>query len=131
MSGRPGVSAGAGGGVAECFASPALLMNASGQEVSKNHTDEENDMDNIRKTVLALVAVVGGLVATGTEAYSSATGCTPPPPFRKTCIFVNGKGLRVNYATVTNMGGPTGQAVISSNWDGRSHGGPVLRKGQA
>lgn len=90
-------------------------------------------MGNIRKAVLALVAVVGGLVATGTESYSSATGCTPPPPFRKTCIFVNGKGLVVKYATVTNVGGPTGRAVISSTWDRNhpGHFGPVLHKGEA
>lgn len=58
---------------------------------------------------------------------TSATGCTGT-----TCIYVNGSGLRVNYATVTNRrGNPVGRAMISSNWDGRTHVGPVLRKGQA
>lgn len=54
----------------------------------------------------------------------SATGC-----HGTTCIYVNGKGLRVNYATVTNnKGNPVGRGMISSNWDGRTHVGPVLHK---
>ncbi len=57
----------------------------------------------------------------------SATGCTG-----NTCIFVNGTGLRVNYATVTNRNGkPVGAAIISSTWDGRTVRGPVLHKNQA
>jgi hypothetical protein len=90
-------------------------------------TEEDLDMGNIRKAVLVLVAVVAGLLATASESYSSATGC-----HGGTCIHVNGKGLRVNYATVTNKGGRhTGRGMISSNWDGRTWTGPVLRKGQS
>jgi hypothetical protein len=38
----------------------------------------------------------------------------------------------VNYATVTNRHGkPVGRGMISSTWDGRTHTGPKLRKGQA
>jgi hypothetical protein len=83
-------------------------------------------MGNIRKAVL--VAVVAGLIATVTETYGSAKGCTG-----NTCIYVNGKGLRVNYATVTNRYGKyRGNAQISSNWDGMTHPGPVLlRKGSS
>jgi hypothetical protein len=83
-------------------------------------------MGNIRKAVLVLVAMIAGLIAT--ETYATAKGC-----HGNTCIYVNGKGLRVNYATVTNRHGKyRGHAVISSNWDGRSHRGPVLlRKGSS
>jgi hypothetical protein len=80
-----------------------------------DHTTEEIDMGNIRKVVLVRVAVVAGLIATGTESYSSASGC-----HGGTCITVNGKGLRVTYATVTNKDGqPTGRGLISSTWDGQ------------
>src|ERR1700759_5459270 len=41
--------------------------------------------------------------------WYSATGC-----HGQTCLFVNGKGLRVNYATVTNRGSRSGRANISS-----------------
>jgi hypothetical protein len=50
----------------------------------------------------------------------------------ETCIFVNGKGLRVNYATVTNRGGQNkDREMISSTSDGQTHTGPALRKGQS
>jgi hypothetical protein len=92
-----------------------------------DHTTKEIDIGYIRKVVLVLVAVVAGLIATGTDSYSSASGC-----HGGTCITVNGKGLRVNYATVTNRDGqPTGRGMISSTWDGRTHTGPVLAKGQS
>ena len=92
-----------------------------------DHITEEINMDHIRKAVLVLVAVLAGLIATGTESYGSAKGC-----HGTTCIFVNGKGLKVNYATVTNRGGGThGRGMISSNSDGQTHTGPILRKGQS
>ncbi|MFC0844879.1 MULTISPECIES: hypothetical protein [Streptomyces] len=54
----------------------------------------------------------------------TATGC-----HGTTCIYVNGTGLYVNYATVTNRNGdPTGRGVISSTWDGQTHYGPWLGK---
>lgn len=56
----------------------------------------------------------------------SATGCR-----RGTCIHVNGKGLRVNYAVVENVGSRVGRGMISSTYDGRTHVGPRLRHGQA
>jgi hypothetical protein len=84
-------------------------------------------MGNIRKEVLVVVDVVAGLIATGTETHSSATGC-----HGGTCIHVNGKGLRVNYVTVTNKEGRhTGRGMIVSNWDGRTWTRPVLSKGQS
>jgi hypothetical protein len=84
-------------------------------------------MGNFRKTVLVLVAVVAGLIATVNESYSSATGC-----HGTTCIFVNGNGLRVNYATVTNKKGErVGRGMISSTYDGKTWTGPVLAKGQS
>jgi hypothetical protein len=94
-----------------------------------DHTTEEEELDmgNIRKAVLVVVAMVAGLIATVNETYSSATGC-----HGGTCIHVNGKGLRVNYATVTNKEGRhTGRGMISSNWDGKTWTGPVLSKGQS
>jgi hypothetical protein len=84
-------------------------------------------MGNIRKAVLVVVAVVAGLIATGTETHSSATGC-----HGGTCIHINGKGLRLNYVTVTNKEGRhTGRGMISSNWVGRTWTGPVLSRGQS
>lgn len=56
----------------------------------------------------------------------SATGC-----HGQTCLFVNGRGLRVNYVTVTNRGSRAGHANISSTYDGRTWTGPVLHKNQA
>jgi hypothetical protein len=53
----------------------------------------------------------------------SATGCTGG-----TCLFVNGTGLRVNYAVVTNVGSHVGRGLISSTWDGRTHAGPILHR---
>jgi hypothetical protein len=58
---------------------------------------------------------------------ASATGC-----HGTTCIFVNGNGLRVNYATVTNQtGAHVGRGMISSTFDGRTWTGPVLHKNQS
>jgi hypothetical protein len=72
----------------------------------------------------SVVAVAEG--ASGIGTYS-ASGC-----HGTTCIYVNGSGLRVNYATVTNRNGnPVGRGMISSNYDGRTWTGPVLRKGEA
>lgn len=56
----------------------------------------------------------------------SATGCTGG-----TCLYVNGTGLRVNYAVVTNRGSHVGRGMISSTWDGRTHVGPVLHHNAA
>ncbi|HEY2764609.1 MAG TPA: hypothetical protein VGJ13_11435 [Pseudonocardiaceae bacterium] len=61
----------------------------------------------------------------GAQLYS-ATGC-----HGQTCLFVNGKGLRVNYATVTNRGSRSGRANISSTYDGGTWTGPVLYKNQS
>ncbi|MFI1105754.1 hypothetical protein [Streptomyces melanogenes] len=57
----------------------------------------------------------------------SATGC-----HGTTCLYVNGTGLYVNYAVVTNeKGNFTGRGVISSTWDGQTHYGAWLGKGGA
>ena len=55
----------------------------------------------------------------------SGTGCTHGTfgnPL--VCIYVNGTGLIVNYATVTNDDAPTGTAMISDTYDGRTYDGP-------
>jgi hypothetical protein len=58
----------------------------------------------------------------------SATGC-----HGTTCIYVNGKGLKVEYATVTNKKGKyNGYGNISSTYDGATLISPyVLRKGDS
>lgn len=85
-------------------------------------------MSNFQKAVLVVVTVVASLIAMTTASYSSARECEGT-----TCIYVNGKGLRVNYATVTNLGkdGHHGRGMISSTSDGKTHTGPVLRNGQS
>jgi hypothetical protein len=55
----------------------------------------------------------------------SGTGCTHNIfGTQLVCIYVNGTGLVVNYATVTNKHAPTGQALISDTYDGVTYGGP-------
>lgn len=55
----------------------------------------------------------------------SATGCTHNIYGTElVCIYVNGSGLIVNYATVTNEHAPTGRALISDTYDGVTYGGP-------
>lgn len=85
---------------------------------------------------LGMAAAPAAAEANGTTAsYSvdevgvfSATGC-----HGNTCIYVNGSGLRVNYATVTNRNGKyIGHGNISSTYDGRTHRSPnTLRKGRS
>jgi hypothetical protein len=82
----------------------------------------------------ALLAASGPAAASASTSASaasgigtfSASGCTGG-----TCIYVNGSGLRVNYATVTNRGSRVGRGMISSNYDGRTHVGPTLRTNQS
>ncbi|CAM5554580.1 hypothetical protein [Streptomyces abikoensis] len=95
-------------------------------------------MNKVQKAGLALAASVAGLtmavapagVAAADSADAgilSATGC-----HGTTCIYVNGKGLTVYYAVVTNKKGSTvGRGMISSNYDGATHVGPRLKKGQS
>ncbi|GHF64377.1 hypothetical protein GCM10010218_52400 [Streptomyces mashuensis] len=91
-------------------------------------------MNKLQRTALALAATTAALTAAVAPAAASpgpgvlsATGC-----HGTTCIYVNGSGLRVNYAVVTNKKGSTvGRGMISSNWDGRTHTGPRLKKGQS
>jgi hypothetical protein len=65
------------------------------------------------------------MVPDATVVPNSATGCTGI-----TCIFVNGTGLHVNYATVTNRSsGTTGQCTISDTSDGRTFFGPTCPPG--
>jgi hypothetical protein len=55
----------------------------------------------------------------------SGTGCTHGTFGNQlVCIYVNGTGLIVNYATVTNKDAPTGTAMISDTYDGRTYDGP-------
>jgi len=55
----------------------------------------------------------------------SGTGCTHNIfGTQLVCIYVNGTGLIVNYATVTNKHAPTGEANISDTFDGRTYYGP-------
>lgn len=55
----------------------------------------------------------------------SGTGCTHGTFGNNlVCIYVNGTGLIVNYATVTNDDAPTGEAEISDTYDGRTYYGP-------
>ncbi|WP_424887621.1 hypothetical protein [Streptomyces sp. XH2] len=95
-------------------------------------------MNKVQKAGLALAAGVAGLTMavapagvaaadSGGAGILSATGC-----HGTTCIYVNGKGLTVSYAVVTNKKGSTvGRGMISSNWDGATHTGPRLKKGQS
>jgi hypothetical protein len=55
----------------------------------------------------------------------SGTGCTHNIfGTELVCIYVNGTGLVVNYATVTNEHAPTGRAYISDTYDGATYAGP-------
>ena len=55
----------------------------------------------------------------------SGTGCTHNIfGTQLVCIYVNGTGLLVNYATVTNKHAPTGEAIISDTFDGTTYYGP-------
>jgi hypothetical protein len=55
----------------------------------------------------------------------SGTGCTHNIfGTQLVCIYVNGTGLIVNYATVTNKHAPTGRAMISDTYDGQTYAGP-------
>ncbi|HEX3757961.1 MAG TPA: hypothetical protein VHW23_04625 [Kofleriaceae bacterium] len=84
-------------------------------------------MGNFRKIIFVLGAAVAGLIATAHDSYASAKGC-----HGTTCIYVNGSGLRVNYATVFNRSGKVvGHGKISSTYDGATWTGPVLYKGGA
>jgi hypothetical protein len=56
----------------------------------------------------------------GTVSPDSGTSCSDTM-----CIFVNGSGLKVNYATVTNYSGVTERPYISSTYDGVTHVGPT------
>jgi hypothetical protein len=57
--------------------------------------------------------------------WRSATGCTRNALLTElVCIYVNGTGRIVNYATVTNKHAPTGQAIISDTNDGVTYYGP-------
>ncbi len=60
----------------------------------------------------------------------SATGCTHNVfGTQLVCIYVNGTGRHVNYATVIDKHGPSGRAYISDTWDGRTHQGPSISPG--
>ena len=65
------------------------------------------------------------LQLSGKAVPFSGTGCTHGTFGNQlVCIYVNGTGLTVNYATVTNKDAPTGEAMISDTFDGQTYYGP-------
>lgn len=58
------------------------------------------------------------------DGVTSAESCSS-----KMCLFVNGTGLKVNYAVVTNWGGKFERPFISSTNDGITHTGPRISNG--
>lgn len=99
---------------------------------------------NKNRSVALVVTTAGAvLAATSAPALAGTTTGSPDPGgtdvfsahqcYGNTCIYVNGKGLRVNYATVTNRRGKyVGHGNISSTYDGATHRSPaILRRGQS
>jgi hypothetical protein len=87
-----------------------------------------------RLGVKAAIAIAGVVVALPFVVSSPALASTASPqvPFSGTgchgitCIYVNGTGLYVNYATVTNESNNiTGQCTISETNSGNTYYGPT------
>ena len=88
-----------------------------------------------RLGVKAAIAIAGVLLALPFAVASPALASTSSPQLVPrsatgchgiTCIYVNGTGLHVNYATVTNESSNiTGQCTISETNSGNTYYGPT------
>jgi hypothetical protein len=71
------------------------------------------------------VATANVTIHVNADEPFSGTGCTHGTFGNSlVCLYVNGTGLHVNYATVTNDDAPTGEVEISDTYDGRTYYGP-------
>jgi hypothetical protein len=103
---------------------PALAMTSASAAVTATPATAKS---------LAAVTPAGANTVTihvrANEPYS-ATGCTHNIfGTELVCIYVNGTGRYVSYATVIDKHGPSGRAYISDTWDGRTFQGPSISPG--